>query len=514
MMRVGRAVIVAVLTGAAITPPIAATTTTAAGAATNPAITIRGIDREGNTVAITGADLRSLSGNGADYTLSSSSSTGVAPGSYNLAAWVWEPGNTAATLADEGITITSNTTVTFDARKGHKVQFTVDDSTVTPNVTELEPFSPSQNYDAFSGWSTTPAAGTYVIPGKLPSGWEVYAEGDLIRPNEYLSPVEYQLIKVISGSIPSNPVFASYRSQLARDNVTVRSLDGGGQTAGVGFVPMTQSAFLPAAMIGQWATPPYSLSYYFSPGYRWQSCVYYGTGWCAVDNINPTTTFSAGHTYSQTFGNAVWGPSAQLGVSGIGNQLSVGSGDDYVFNDPTQENDAPGLPFNSDNLRLYEGSKLLAQGNGTVNVRISSTPEWYTMMIRAYRGPGTTLANTVAASFRFRTWANAPSTPMAFWPRIIPPEVTWTNTARARTIQVPVWFTDLDGNVTAHGVAIAASYDGGTTWHSERATQSGNHWYANVTSPSASGYVSLRVSGHNSSGAWVSVTILDAYRAG
>jgi hypothetical protein len=513
-MRVGKAIIAVVMTGASVTASSAASSATAAGAATNPAITIQGIDREGNTVAVTGADLRSLNANGPDYTLSSSSSKSVAPGSYNLAAWVWEPGNTAATLADEGITIKANTTVTFDARKGHRAQFEIDDSTVAPTTVELEPFSPSEGAYAFNGWSGTPATGTYVIPGSLPSGWELYAESDLTRPNEYLSPVEYQLIKIISGSIPSNPVFVSQRSQLARDNVTVRSLDGGGQTAGIGFVPMTQSGFLPAAMIGQWATPPYSLSFYFSPGYRWQSCVYYGSSACAVDNINPTTTFSGGHTYNQTFGNAVWGPSAQLGVSVIGSQLYAGSGNAYVFNDPTQENDSSGLSYTSDSMRLYRGSTLIAQGSGTVKASISSTPQWYTMMFRASRGSGTTLSNTVAASYRFRTWANDPSTPMPFWPRIIPAAVTWTNTARAQTIQVPAWFTDLNGNVTAHGVAFQASFDGGKTWQSERATQSGSHWYANVTSPTTSGYVSLRVSGYNSSGDWVSATILDANRAG
>jgi hypothetical protein len=506
-MRLRIAVLAAVMLGSVLTGVAGA-----AGAAANPLVTIRALDRAGNQVAVT-ASLQAQTSNGnlIDDTLTSAHASRVPPGTYNIAAWVWEPGDTAATLADRQLTVKSNVTVTFDARKGHRVRFTIDDSTVAPTMLEAETFAPGLGLSAFDGTTGTPPAATYVVPGKLPAGWEIFFWTDLIRPHEYLSPVEYQFVRVFSRAIPANLTFASYRARLASDDVTVRALDPG-KTGGVGFTPMTPSAFLPAGITGQWATPPFSVEFRFTPGYKWQSCVFYEGGSCEIQQVNNLPVFGA-HHYAQTFGSAVYGPSPQVGAAISGRQLQVGSASGGLLVDPHYTADSTGLPASPDQTWLYEGSRLLAHtsGSGYATANISAATHWYTMRVQASRGAGAALAKSVTLYYNFQARANGAS-PDAFWPRIIPSGLSARNAARHGTrTTVPIWFSDLAGNITVHAVRVWASGNGGKTWKALAVRAGGGRWTVTVTNPAAAGYVSLRVQGTDSSGATAAVTAINAY---
>jgi hypothetical protein len=83
-----------------------------------------GRSRSPCAVAVT-ASLESAASYGIQDTLTSAHATKVQAGVYNVAAWVWEPNKKAATLVDRAITITSSVTVTFDARPGNPLRFTV-----------------------------------------------------------------------------------------------------------------------------------------------------------------------------------------------------------------------------------------------------------------------------------------------------------------------------------------------------------------------------------------------------
>jgi hypothetical protein len=506
-MRFRGAALAAILAGAVFTGVTMASAP--AGAATNPSITIRAIDREGKVVAVT-ASLQSpvISPTGIDETLTSAHSARVPRGTYNIAAWVQEPNGSAQTLADRKLVVTGNTTVTFDARKGHRILFKVNgDSTVAQDFVLAEPYSP-RGWDAFDGYGSASAPAVYAVPGTMAPGYILSLEADLIRPNEFLSPVEYVLVRQLKGNIPANLTFTVKKASLASDHVTVKAIDPG-TTGGVAFQPVINGnvADLPALPVGQWADPPFSIQFHFTPGYAWESQTMSGT-----DNLNDLPVFGV-HSYSQTFDNATFGPSYQFGPLVGANQLSTPlPWGDYLFTDPTQQQGTSfGMAVKSGQTWLYEGTKLLAHKvNGGVSAKISGTTHWYTLRVQANRGSGAVLWKSETLSFNFEARADG-NNPETFWPRIIPSGLSLRNAAAHGTkTSVRIYFSD-GSNITAHNVRVWASTNGGKTWQAVKVTKSGPHWTAVVTNPAKAGYVSLRVAGTNSAGDTASVTTTSAY---
>jgi len=507
-MRLRRAALAAtVLAGSVLTGATMATAP--AGAAQNPTVTIRAIDREGKVVAVT-ASLQSpvISPTGIDETLNSAHATRVPRGTYNLAAWIQEPNGSAETLVDRELTVSGNTTVTFDARQGHRILFKVNgDSTVAQDFVLAEPYSPA-GWDAFDGYGGSSSPAVYAVPGTMAPGYILSLEADLIRPNEFLSPVEYVLVRQLKGKIPANLTFTVNKASLASDHVTVKAIDPG-KSGGVAFQPIANGnlANLPALPVGQWAYPPFSIDFHFTPGYAWESQTMSGT-----DNLNDLPVFGV-HSYSQTFDSATFGPSYQfgplIGVSQLQTPLPWG---DYLFTDPTQQQGTSfGMAVSSGQTWLYEGTKLLAHKvNGGVSANISGTSHWYTLRVQANRGSGAVLWKSETLSFNFEARADG-NNPDTFWPRIIPSGLSLRNAAGPGTrTPVRIYFSD-GSDIAAHNAKVWASVNGGKTWQAVKVSQSGPHWTAVITNPATAGYVSLRVQGTNAAGDTASVTTINAY---
>ena len=479
-----------------------------AGAAANPAITIRAIDREGTVVPVT-ASLQSpvISPTSIDDTLTSAHPTRVPRGTYNIAAWVFDPSG-GQTLVDRGITVTGSVTITFDARKGRPIRFVVDDPTVKQDAVQAEPFTRTGIF-AFDGFGGPLPVVPYVVPGPMGPGEYLSLEADLTRPDVFPSPVDYVLVKVIRGVIPANPTFTVSTAKLASDNVTVKAVDPGGEEI-VDFTPVAPGIpDLPTGPFGQSGVTPFSVQFHFTPGYRWQSM----TDGTNNDNFPFTPLFGV-HHYAQTFDSAAFGPGAGSGPVVAGSEIETTSPWlDQIFEDPTQEMDTSfGLDVDSSQTWLYRGSKLLAHGvnNNGVSAKISATPHWYTFRARASRGPGTTLSTSVALYFNFRAWANSQLDP--FWPRIIPNGLSAWNAARHGTrTAVRIFFSDLLHNIPAHEVRVWASADGGKTWQPLHVSQTGSRWTVIVTNPAKAGFVSLRVQGTDTHGSTARVTVTNAY---
>jgi hypothetical protein len=501
-MRVRMAALAAVLAGSVLTGVVAASPP--AGAASNPEITIRAIDREGKVIAVT-ASLQSpvISPTGIDETLTSAHPTRVPRGTYNIAAWIQEPDNRAQTLVDRELVVAGSTTVTFDARKGHQIRFVVNDPTVAQDDVLAEPYSPN-GWDAFDGYGGPSAPAVYAVPGTMAPGYYLSLQADLIRPHEFLSPVEYVLVRQLKGRIPANLTFAVNKAGLATDHVTVKAIDPG-QSGGVAFQP---AGNLPVLPMGQWAIPPFSIDFHFTPGYAWQSQTMSGT-----DNLNSLPVFGV-HRYTQTFDNATFGPSPQFGPLVEGNQVSTPAPfGDNLFTDPTQQQMTSfGMGVGSGQTWLYEGSKLLAHSaGGTISARISGTPHWYTLRVAASRDAGAVLWKSQTLSFNFAARANGNS-PDTFWPQVVPAGLSLRNAARHGTsTAVRVYFSDGIAHLAAHGVKVWASANGGKTWQAVRVSPSGPHWTAVVTNPGKPGFVSLRVQGTDAAGSTATVTTINAY---
>jgi hypothetical protein len=476
-----------------------------AGAVSNPAITIKAKDREGKLVPVT-ASLQSpnLGPGFVDEMLTSAHPTRVPPGIYNIAAWVQEPNLKGQTLVDRAITISNSVTVTFDARKGHLIRFTVNDPTVRQDYVLAEPFTFNAS-EAFDGINFPEPQPTYAVPGTMAPGYYLALQADLVRPNAHPSPVEYQFYRLIKGVIPANLTFTADKAKLASDRVTVKQIDPGA-TGGVLFRPLPPT--LPAFAFGQSGTPPFTVDFHFTPGYAWWSQT-----WSGTSNLNSRQVLGA-HQYAQTFDSAVFGPSPSFGKDVENGRLEGPQG--ALFVDPTQELDASAGHIGSLQTWLYEGTKLLAHSkNGTVSVAISPSPRWYTMRVQASRGPGATLWKALYLSFNFKDSSQDPAAlSKNFWPRIIPRGLSLRNAAAHGTkTTVPIWFTNgSDFNIGVSGVKVWASADGGKTWHALRVSSSGMRYTVVVQNPARPGFVSLRVQGTDSNGATASETVINAYR--
>jgi hypothetical protein len=496
-----------VLAGSALAG-VSVTQAGAADAATNPAVTIRAVDREGKTVAVS-ASLQSVvfGPAGIDDTLTSAHPTRVPRGSYNIAAWVYEPDGSAQTLVDRELTVTTSGTVTFDARKGRLIRFTVNDPAVAQDEVFAEPYSPN-GYTAFDGYSPPSAQAIYAVPGTMAPGYYLALQADLVVPNESPSPVEYELVRQLKRTIPANLTFAVSKATLASDHVTVKAIDPGA-TQGITFRPFVNqdTGILPAISIGQSAIAPFSIDFYLTPGYQYESQTFSGT-----DNIDGQPVLRVRH-YSQTFDNATFGPSPELGPLVTGNQiLTTFQFGDFLFDDPTQQLDTSfGLQGSTGQTWLYEGTKLIAHSvNGHIDVTVSATPHWYTMRFQASRSPGATLWKSETLSFNFRSQVPG-ATVDNFWPRIIPNGLSLWNTVRHGTrTAVRIYFSD-GVDISAHNVRVWASSNGGKTWQALRAVQSGPHWSVVVANPATAGFVSLRVQGTDSDGFTAAETVINAY---
>lgn len=486
------------------------------GAPGEPSITIRAIGRSGEPVPVT-ASLQSPRACAAcvDETLTSAHPTRVAKGSYNIAAWIQEPDGTARTLAARELTVTASRTVTFDARQGRPIRFTVDDPTVTQDSVEAEPFSPD-GWDAFDGYRPVAGQQVYAVPGTMAPGYHLYLQADLARPRSggRPSPVEYVLVRLLGRTIPANLTFAASRSGLAGDRVTVREIDHG-SSEGIRLEPRSDRGalgrMLPATLMGQTARTPFSVDFEVTPGYRWQAQTGSGTM-----NLNRLPLLRAG-PHRQAFDRAVYGPSPEFGVTVAGGELqpTVQPWGGYLLDDPTQEQDtSPGLRPAATQAWVYQGRKLLAHTRDRgFSVPVPAVPRWYTVKILVQRNAGSRLFTAELLSCSFRAWAGGPDPGQAaFWPRLIPSGLSPRNAARPGSLTtVPIRFTALSGDIAARNVRAWASDDDGGRWTALPVSGHGRRWSAVVPNPARPGFVSLRVQGTAAGGATAAVTVTRAY---
>jgi hypothetical protein len=500
-----------------------------AGAATGAsgrtaAVTIRAIDREGKQVAVTAQS----QGVGGQYgpSLTSAHPTQVPAGRWVVAASVVEPGGKGVTFADRAITVSGPMTVTFDARQGKPLRLSVDDPTVTQSAVDVEVFSPATGADLAS---RAGGEATYAIPGPLPAGWYFYVVTALARPNVAVSPVQYGLTRMFKGSIPASLTFASRKAGLADEHVTVRQV-AAGDLAYLGFLPAAPNrSFLPfpdpGSTVSQYGSAPFSYDVYLTPGWRWQPCVQYQYN--LYSSCNPVSAaalplLAAGHHYGQTFGGAVFGPGGLTAAVG-GTQLYVALDPSFSpITDPGFTTGSDVLPIASSAASLFEGSTLIGhnsasgppyQSTGLV-VSIPAGTHWYRLHLTA--SPlSSRLSKSVTLDYTFPAHAVSSGSYNvdSFWPRIVPGGLNGLNAAlRGTDTTSGIWFTNANGRaITAHGVKVWASVNGGKTWTALRVGHSAVKWAVTFGNPASPGFVSLRVQGTDATGSTAIVTVINAY---
>jgi len=454
---------------------------------------------------------------GTVYNLTSGKASSVPDGRYNVGTDIVTPGSSPSdTMVDRAITVSRPVAITLDARQGRRVRFTVSDPRARSSFVFLAAGSPATGLEYAGGGGEVMTS--YVVPTKLPSGWNFYAWAGLASETRSGSPVVYGLIRVIKGRIPSATTWSASVSKLTDLHVSVRRLSPG-QAADVQLAPdVSGPDKLPfpiwSAKAEYGGPAPYTVDFRLTPGYAWQQTGPYGE---AVLNNPPIWR---ARRYTETFGAVTFSPDweAEQDVGVIGNTLYSGTLDgDFLIEDPAYTSftgDSAGLPA-SELTELYLGSKLIARGrNNEPRARISAATRWYREQVVARPTSGQMFAR-VTLDYRFQAAAQPNDlsySPDYIVPTIRPAGLNADNAARpGGKTTVPIRLTDSAPGQSVRSVQVWASGNGGKSWSSLTVRHARGRWTVTVSNPRKTGYMSLRVSAVLSSGVSTEVTVINAY---
>jgi len=511
----------AVITVGALVVPIIACIPSPAQAATTRQLTIKVIDRSGNTAPT--ADVQLLNtdtGHGIDI------GTGrhrlLRPGTYNVAAWIISGTGASQTytLADQVVHLTANRTVVLDARKGRRVRLSLNNSAASAETLEVAPIV-GGNW-AFNPTTIAPPPGAaYVVPMRsklmtlyVYSIWEK-AGNTVDNP----SPFRYDIIRVFRGSIPSSPVISTRTAQLTRVNLTVRATDAG-QTATLGLFPQpSNGVVVPLNDYTTLGATPAHLVSYRSPGFQWQSIVNWDSPAGGLEDNDLNQPVLRHRTYSQTFGSAVWAPASQDGMFAQldGRQLSVGLPEEsFAISDPThQTDDGTGV---TKLIRLYRGSQLLKQThNDQMTVKIPDVMHQYKLTLAATRAAGAHLSASVRGVWKFEakgsgSQASVPT--QIYGLQLLPAGLSGQNQAASgsRTkLAIRIFGPGTPQRLLLRTVEVWASVNDGVTWRKVAVHRVGVHYLVFIRNAAAAGYTSLRVYVADGRGNSEGLTVIHAY---
>ncbi len=493
-------------------PGLAAAATGAAGAAGQPASRIRvsvtGIDRAGESVRVSAV---AYAGQKPPIKLSTRPRT-IDAGQYWIGATVTTPagGKTSysQTLVVRHVTIARNQTVVLDARPGKLLRV----SLAVPNATDEGDGVQACLSGGQAGlWSESGGTGTlYVVPVAsrdiafgYSSTWQASlnksSTGTVATGNPSAT---YYLAQQVLGGIPRNPVYDVAPGGLAEENLVLRS---GTTTSGYQDW-LVQRRFSNRCDIDELSLPtaatPSKSTAYLSPG-TWQFEVSAnGSFW------QGTKELAARHSYTDTFGAAVFGPGSDYPTLDFGRLAYL---PEEPFGDPLQsagneccDRSSISLSLNGRVLKRETMTEYKATRSFSYRLREAG---WYTLRTEAGRYvPGGHLPARMLSPSETTTWrfyvsprdarldsVTMPVTATSFLPEGLDLE-NRAPAGRSTRINVRVLRASAHGTSRSYplsSISVQASYDGGAQWHNVRLIRQGGHWVAFVPAPAA-GYVALR----------------------
>jgi len=510
-------------------------------------ITFTGIERNGHAVppanlaASTGA-INLATGKLTSATASSSGvvTITVPAGRYDLSAGLVTPLPGAArdnvTLIDDPeVSVTHDLAVTFDARRGVPISVTLDrhegDEWTVGAMTETvagigyilwAPSLPGQG-------------GIYAVPTPRvtdrPYAFLAQMQLDNSVPGRSgpgLATVAYSLEFPTAGRIPARLEYRVHDSSLATVRQDLRQqgkpmtlVDEIRIPRGAAFAPFSEAADF--ALGTEFYLPPgAAVTEYLSPG-PWEtlSAVFYGPptgyqpGW---EEEEPAVTYRAGHSYTD-----FWN-SAALGVASASTRLG-----DVITPDVLPDSaSAPGhldadlTPVGlSGTITLRRGATVLGTGRVTNQppFTVPAASARYSLSVTARRSvPWSTLGTAVQASWTFRSGhvAGASAAALPLWDVRISGAFDSLDRAPAgRPFRLTV-APDLPAGAPRAritSIAVAASFDDGTTWQRLILHRAGcGRWSTTVSPPAGSAFVSLSASLTDAAGNSTRQTVIRAYQ--
>jgi hypothetical protein len=482
-------------------------------------LTVKVIDRDGSVVApldLQILNLRTMVG--AD--LGTGTGRKVRPGRYNIAAWITTgtAPDQSYTLDDQVVDLTSDRTITLDARQGKRVRVTLNVPAAREEVLEIAPVFDLHSW-AFNPTTVVgvPVYNTYVVPAAIRgltfnaySVWEK-AGNTIASP----SPFRYDIVSVFRGGVPAHPDYAIRQSSLARVDVTVRATDAS-QQAYMSLSPFGKQ-ILPFNDTTTLGATPARVASYRTPGFRWQPIIGMNSPYGNIrDNNLDARAYGRGH-FHETYGAAVLAPNASDIFADVeGRRLQVGESQ-FPIQDPLSPTDeGSGL---TKEFRLYAGGKLIGHSaGGNLNVTIPWARHWYTLRLNVSRKPGATLSTQIAGVWHFPANGvpriQGDGTPPVYEMRMLPAGLSLRNQAAAgATTRVALTvFGPVEPNPVLVPVLRAyASANDGATWTRVPARARGDHYVLSVHDPGQAGFVSLRVYVRDASGDSEQMSVIHAY---
>jgi hypothetical protein len=458
-------------------------------------VSVIGIDRAGESVRISAfAD----SGQNPPIRLSSKPRA-IDAGQYWIGATVTTPAGSkttySQTLVVRHVTVARSQTVVLDARPGKLVQISLG---VQGAVNEGNGVQACLAGGQAGTWDETGGAGTlYVVPvgGKemtfgYSSTWQT-------------SSATYYLAQQTRGGIPREPSYQVTAGALAKENLVLRS----GTTTSEYQDWLVQRRFPSQCDIDELSLPtaatPSRSTAYLSPG-RWQfKVVGYRSSWQGTKDL------AAGHSYTDTFGAAVFAPGSDYPTLDSG---QLGYSPDQPFGDPLQRSGGECCDRSSISLSLNGGTlehRTMTEykASRAFSYRLQSAG-WYTMRVEASRFvpgrrlPARMLSPSETTTWRFYVGAQyaalgsvvLPVTSTAYLPQGLDLE-NEAPAGRSTRINVRVLRASEPGwtsqSLPLKSISVRASFDGGAQWHKVRLVRQGTGWVAFAPAPAA-GYVALR----------------------
>ncbi|MDP9849296.1 subtilisin family serine protease [Streptosporangium lutulentum] len=414
--------------------------------------------------------------------------------------------------------------MTLDARQGKRVRITLDDPTaVRQPVIEAQ-----MGYGPWTmGWTlwsspTQPEKEVFTVPVRqkglrymLRTLWE----SKDVSPSPYV----YDLVDRRTDGLPEDPTYAVRQRDLAKVTATYRASG----VAAKGW-PLTgprlrdtEATFF-TAPVGEMDLPG-TLTHYRTPGLVWDSGLEVGASVLADEG----RALKREHI-RETWNAAVTGPSfARPGGSRTGDRLTLSAG--TFFADGTAgrtgtDGEATGTATLTGSGQVIAKTDIAGcfyYDPKTCEFRADLPAEAaaYTLSTSMRRQvPYSTLSTAVDATWTFRSANTAKEQPLPLMAvRYAPEGLDDLNHAKPGSLtRLPMWIERNPGapKATVRSLRLEMSSDDGASWHRIPAAPSPSGWTAAVPNPRTPGFVSLRVTVTDTSGAGLTQAITRAYAVG
>ncbi|MEY9838369.1 hypothetical protein [Streptacidiphilus sp. EB103A] len=509
---------------AALLPVVYALSAVPAQAA-NGSLAVTTIGRNGARITST-VNILSMS-TWAVSTVHSGQRASLAKGRYAVLTDIQTPDTSPAvmgmtdTLAAQEITVSGSDSLTLDARKGKQIKISLDATSG----------SAAKNYTGFvngavcAGPTTLGQVGAYNEPGglyEIPNSsrdlsfaWLQSWQGDSNGTGYLLSSQ--------STGLPAVPSAGYRKSQLAQVNATARRSE---QASGATSIELQPTPAQLDCQTDLWGggyqqDAPFSRTFYVTPGVWTSRTDIFGSQGDIGGAFASPTDFLAGHSYSQIFGKAVWGPTSGIPyVSG----RAVRFDSSGLINDATGGTD--GSAGSRGTVTLTRNGKTVKSqsysGGAAFSAGINAAG-WYNLVQSGARTTAGTLSSNVTVNWHF--YANPATSQVlpGYTAQLSPAGLGGFNQATPKsTTDVAVYLSRTQGNgwygpgfakETVKSLQMWSSGDNGKTWQTIQVSRSGNHFVAAVHNP-ASGAVALRTLVTDTQGNTSDQTIVRAYAIG